>query len=82
MDPLYSELNAAWEAGTPFAPPLPVSVQPVLAFVTLSAGLLFAAKFGIAQKPVLVHDLATSIPSAILLGFGVVFLFLSAGLYL
>ncbi|CAO3569318.1 unnamed protein product [Mortierella alpina] len=77
-----SELYAAWSTGTPFSPPLPTSSHPLLATLTLSLGLFFAAKFGIAEKPALLHDLATSIPSAILLGCGVVFLFLSVGLYL
>ncbi|KAF9916689.1 hypothetical protein BX616_003113 [Lobosporangium transversale] len=81
MSATFSELNEAWSAGTPFAPPLPVSVHPPLAMLTLSVGLLFAAKFGVAQKPSLVHDLATTIPSALLLGFGTVFLFLAVGLY-
>jgi len=34
-----------------------------------------------AQKPAIAHDLATAVPSAILLGFGIVFLALSVGLY-
>ncbi|KAF9316007.1 hypothetical protein BG000_005037 [Podila horticola] len=76
-----SELYAAWSAGTPFAPPVPVSAHPILAIVTMTAGLFFAAKFGIAQKPEFVHDLATSSASAIFLGFGIVFLFLTVGLY-
>ncbi|KAI8362892.1 hypothetical protein B0O80DRAFT_432116 [Mortierella sp. GBAus27b] len=77
-----SELYTAWQAGTPFAPPLPVEHHPLLAAITLSVGLFFATKFGLAQKPALVHDLATAIPASAFLGFGIVFLFLSVGLYL
>jgi hypothetical protein len=33
------------------------------------------------QKQSIVYDLANTIPSAVLLGFGIVFLFLSVGLY-
>ncbi|KAF9125031.1 hypothetical protein BGW39_007729 [Mortierella sp. 14UC] len=76
-----SELNAAWSAGTPFTAPLPESAHTVLALSTLTAGLYFAARYGISQKQSIVYDLANTIPSAILLGFGIVFLFLSVGLY-
>ncbi|KAI1313068.1 hypothetical protein EDD11_002705 [Mortierella claussenii] len=81
MSSASSELYTAWSTGTPFSPPLPVSTHPLLATLTLAVGLFFAAKFGIAQKPALAYDLATTIPSSILLGFGIVFLFLSVGLY-
>ncbi|KAF8938272.1 hypothetical protein BGZ58_001261 [Dissophora ornata] len=77
----YVELSKAWAEGTPFAPPLPVSAHPLIAALTLTLGLFFAAKFGIAQKSTIVHELATAIPSSFLLGFGLVFLFLSVGLY-
>ncbi|KAF9932466.1 hypothetical protein FBU30_008169 [Linnemannia zychae] len=76
-----SELNAAWSAGAPFVPPLPVSMHPLLATITLSVGLYFAARYGISNKQSMAYDLANTIPSAILLGFGAVFLFLSVGLY-
>ncbi|KAK3812016.1 MAG: hypothetical protein J3Q66DRAFT_349152 [Benniella sp.] len=75
------ELNTVWETGTTFVPLIPVNLHPILAAITLSVGLLFATKFGLAQKPAIAHDLATAVPSAILLGFGIVFLALSVGLY-
>ncbi|KAF9085269.1 hypothetical protein BGX23_009815 [Mortierella sp. AD031] len=76
-----SELYTAWSAGTPFVAPLPESSHPLLAVLTLSVGLYFAARYGVAQKSSVVYDLANTIPSAVLLGFGIVFLFLSVGLY-
>ncbi|KAG0047657.1 hypothetical protein BGZ83_007323 [Gryganskiella cystojenkinii] len=76
-----AEQAAAWAAGSPFQAPLSTSAHPILALTTLTAGLFFAAKFGIAEKPVLSYDLATAIPSSVLLGFGTVFLFLAVGLY-
>ncbi|KAI7828950.1 hypothetical protein BC939DRAFT_442360 [Gamsiella multidivaricata] len=82
MSSAVSDAYTAWSTATPFTPPLPVSSHPLLATLTLSVGLFFAAKFGVSQKPSIVADLATTIPSAILLGFGIVFMFLSAGLYL
>lgn len=34
-----------------------------------------------AEKPILVNDVAASTASSVLLGFGIVFLFLAVGLY-
>ncbi|KAF8932101.1 hypothetical protein BGZ47_011563 [Haplosporangium gracile] len=76
-----SELYAAWSAGTPFTAPLPESAHPILAITTLTAGLYFAARYGISQKQSIAFEFANTIPSAVLLGFGIVFLFLSVGLY-
>ncbi|KAF9430260.1 hypothetical protein BGZ94_007712 [Podila epigama] len=76
-----SELLSAWSSGTPFAPPLPISAHPTLAIITLTAGFFFAAKFGISPKNVLLHDLAAATASSVFLGFGIVFLFLTVGLY-
>ncbi|KAG0379896.1 MAG: hypothetical protein J3R72DRAFT_446360 [Linnemannia gamsii] len=76
-----SELHAAWSAGTPFAAPLPESAHSLIAYISLTAGLYFAARYGISQKQSIVYELANTIPSAALLGFGIVFLFLSVGLY-
>ncbi|KAG0270315.1 hypothetical protein BGZ95_001729 [Linnemannia exigua] len=76
-----SELHAAWSAGTPFAAPLPESTHPIIAYVSLTAGLYFAARYGISQNRSIVYELANTLPSAVLLGFGIVFLFLAVGLY-
>ncbi|KAG0223577.1 hypothetical protein BGW42_005804 [Actinomortierella wolfii] len=82
MDRVGAQLLEAWEVGTPFEAPLPNWLHPILAIVTLGNGLALAAKFGVSQKQSIYHDLSTAIPSALLLGFGVVFLFLSVGLYI
>ncbi|GJJ73212.1 hypothetical protein EMPS_05570 [Entomortierella parvispora] len=76
-----SELQAAWATAGPFQAPFAASSFPILALTTMTAGLFFAAKFGLAEKPVFVNDLAASVGSSIFLGFGIVFVFLAVGLY-
>ncbi|KAF9976362.1 hypothetical protein BGZ73_008720 [Actinomortierella ambigua] len=82
MDTAGAQLLQAWEAGTPFQAPIPTWLHSFLAIVTLGNGLALATKFGVSQKQSIHHDLSTAIPSALLLGAGLVFLFLSVGLYI
>ncbi|XP_078428136.1 uncharacterized protein LOC144700576 [Wolffia australiana] len=71
----------------PISSPLPTEYYPTLAFLTLAVGLLVTAYFFIYEATVskknrsLVTEISTGAVASIFLGFGSLFLLLSAGVY-
>ncbi|KAI7897875.1 uncharacterized protein BX663DRAFT_444199, partial [Cokeromyces recurvatus] len=72
-----------WMTGTPIRAPLPTSVYPIAALLTISAGFLTAGLFIIqGNKTPLLQQLKTAALASLLLGFGAIFASNAAGVYL
>ncbi|KAJ2963142.1 hypothetical protein NQZ79_g1847 [Umbelopsis isabellina] len=71
-----------WNEGTPVGAPIPPSLFPLVAYVTVSAGLVAAGVFAVQKRGTpLTEQLTLALPASIMLGVGSVFTFLSVGIY-
>ncbi|CAM0139578.1 hypothetical protein VKS41_004605 [Umbelopsis sp. WA50703] len=71
-----------WNEGTPIGAPIPSSLFPFIAYVTVSAGLVATGVFAVQKRGTpLTEQLTLALPASLMLGLGTVFTFLSVGLY-
>ncbi|KAH8556822.1 hypothetical protein BGW37DRAFT_553067 [Umbelopsis sp. PMI_123] len=72
-----------WNEGSPVQAPIPPSLFPLVAYITVSIGLVATGAFAVQKRntPIL-EQLTLAIPASLMLGVGTVFTFLSVGLYL
>ncbi|GHJ88301.1 hypothetical protein NliqN6_4703 [Naganishia liquefaciens] len=75
----YTELKNLFESSPAFQPPLPVSLLPVIATVSLSAAFALTFMFTTTSKPS--GELLTSLAASALTSIGVVAVFCTVGVY-
>ncbi|KAL1914833.1 uncharacterized protein VTP21DRAFT_7925 [Calcarisporiella thermophila] len=75
-------LHSDWLEAVPFREPVPSWTFPYLALLLFIGGFLAAANFGVqSTKASFAKEISAAVPSSLLLGFGTLFLFLAAGIY-
>ncbi|KAG2179394.1 hypothetical protein INT44_006240 [Umbelopsis vinacea] len=71
-----------WKEGSPVSAPMPPSLFPIVAYITVSIGLVATGAFAVQKRNTpIMEQLTLAIPASIMLGIGTVFTFLSVGLY-
>ncbi|OAD67019.1 hypothetical protein PHYBLDRAFT_24833 [Phycomyces blakesleeanus NRRL 1555(-)] len=66
----------------PVTAPVPPILYPLLAYISLSAGLLATGMFVVQEKnTLLAKQVQTSLIAALFLGFGTIFTSISVGVY-
>ncbi|KAI8084444.1 uncharacterized protein BX664DRAFT_337005 [Halteromyces radiatus] len=72
----------SWNTATPFSPPVPVALCPLLAYFCITGGLASSGLFVVQGKHTrLLNQFQTAFLAAILLGFGAIFTSISIGIF-
>ncbi|GAB5591121.1 hypothetical protein Unana1_06021 [Umbelopsis nana] len=71
-----------WNEGTPVQAPIPPSLFPMVAYITVAVGLVATGAFAVQTRTTpIVEQLTLAVPASFMLGIATVFTFLSVGLY-